>query len=138
MNLSYSLLLIFTYFMYPCKPFITTDQAIQHVSNIQLKDYRTGSKLSMTWLALRGTAMSNQYPGDKLHTASTARTPSSHERLNSSSHERLNSCTQTLEGTQVLYVSYYLYNACTHSFVPAVSVAAVPVPSLPCIRIVYE
>ena len=37
---------------------------------------------------------------------------------------------------QVLYVSYYLYNACTHSFVPAVSVAAVTVPSLPCIRII--
>ena len=126
------LTLTYTYLfhVHPRKPFITTDPAIQ------LKDYGTGSKLSMTWLALRGTAMSNQYPGDKLHTASTARTPSSHERLNSSSHERLNSCTQTLEGTQVLYVSYSLYNACEHSFVPAMPVAAVTVPSLPCIYII--
>jgi hypothetical protein len=45
------------------------------VSNLQLKDYRTGSELSVTRLALRGTAMSTQYPGDKLHTASTAWTP---------------------------------------------------------------
>ena len=104
MNLSYLLLLIFTNFMYPVNRPLQNGPRNPTCVTLQLKDYRTGSELSMTRLALRGTAMSTQYPGDKLHTASTARTPSSHERLNSSSHERLNSCTQTLEGTQVLYI----------------------------------
>jgi hypothetical protein len=35
----------------------------------------------MTWLALRGTAISNQYPADKLQTASTSTDSSSRKRL---------------------------------------------------------
>ena len=78
MTLSYSLLLILTYFMYtPVNRPYNGPSNPTCVKNIQLMDHGTGSKLCMTWLALRGTAMSNQYPADKLQTASTSTESSS-------------------------------------------------------------